>query len=283
MSGKYRVVLLGTGTPNAEPYRAGPSVAVLAGDSSYLVDFGPGVVRRANAAYQSGLEALKPSRLTRAFLTHLHSDHTAGYPDLILTPWILERNQPLLVYGPPGIRRMTDHVLAAYRDEVRERLDGLEPTGEEGYRVAVEEIEPGRVYEDDNVRVDAFSVDHGSWPAFGFRFETDDGTVVVSGDTAPCESLVEAAAGCDLLVHEVYSFQGLKGRPPEWRKYHSSMHTSTVELADIASTCSPGLLAFYHQLFFDVSEKELLDEVRSRYDGEVVSGQDLQVLCSERW
>ena len=95
-------MLLGTGTPNAEPDRSGPSVAIVVGDTPYIVDCGPGVVRRATAAQAAGIEALEPKKLTRLFLTHLHSDHTAGYPDLVLTPWVLEREQPLEVYGPPG-------------------------------------------------------------------------------------------------------------------------------------------------------------------------------------
>ena len=95
-----RVVLLGTGTPNADPDRFGPSVAIVVGDASYLVDFGVGVVRRAAAAERAGIRALAASRLTRAFATHLHSDHTLGLADLILSPWVLERETPLDLYGP---------------------------------------------------------------------------------------------------------------------------------------------------------------------------------------
>ena len=110
-----QIVLLGTGTPNADPARSGPSVAIVANGCPYLVDFGPGVVRRAAAACQAGIQGLAVERLNRAFLTHLHSDHTAGYPDLILTPWVLKRDEPLHAYGPAGLGEMTDHILAAYR------------------------------------------------------------------------------------------------------------------------------------------------------------------------
>ena len=108
-----RIVLLGTGTPNADPDRSGPAVAVIVGKTPYLVDFGPGVVRRAAAAYKKGVKALKVTNIRTVFLTHLHSDHTAGYPDLILTPWVLGREKPLEVYGPEGLAEMTDHILAA--------------------------------------------------------------------------------------------------------------------------------------------------------------------------
>ncbi|MCG2769681.1 MAG: MBL fold metallo-hydrolase, partial [Anaerolineae bacterium] len=148
-----KIVLLGTGTPNAEPDRSRPSVAVVVNDTPYLVDFGPGVVRRAVAAFRSGIKALEPKRLKRAFATHLHSDHTAGYPDLILTPWVLERDEPLEVYGPEGIRAMTEHILAAYQEDIDERLHGLEPANDRGYLVNAHEIEPGIVYRDSNVAV----------------------------------------------------------------------------------------------------------------------------------
>ena len=98
-----KLVLLGTGTPNACPNACGPSSAVVVGDRAYLVDFGPGVVRQAAKAYQQGIDALRPDRLMIAFCTHLHTDHTAGYPDLIFTPWVLERPKPLKVFGPKGI------------------------------------------------------------------------------------------------------------------------------------------------------------------------------------
>lgn len=274
---RTQVVLLGTGTPNADPARSGPAVAVVVDDAPYLVDFGPGAVRRAAAAWERGVAGLGVWRLNRAFLTHLHSDHTAGYPDLILTPWVLGRAEPLAVYGPPGLKDMTDHVLAAYQEDVRERLEGLEPANRTGYQVRAAEVEPGVVYEDRRVTVEAFAANHGSWPAYGYRFHTPDRMIVISGDTAPAEGLRAAYRECDLLIHEVYSAAGLAGREEAWQRYHSSVHTSTVELAEIASQVEPGLLVLYHQLFHGVSEAALLREVTERYDGPVVSGRDLEV------
>jgi len=273
-----KVVLLGTGTPIDDPERSGPSVAVVIGDTPYLVDFGPGVIRRASAAYRSGVSGLEVSKLRYVFVTHLHSDHTTGYPDLIFTPWVLGRKKPLEVYGPPGLRAMTEHILEAYREDIYMRLFGLEPAGVDGYKVNVHEIEPGVVYEDSNVTVEAFQVKHGSWPhAYGYKFRTSDRTVVISGDTSPCEALIEAARGCDVLVHEVYSQAEFEKRSPVWKHYHSSFHTSTVELAEIASMAQPGLLILYHQLLWGVTEEELLTEIRKGYDGKVVSGNDLDV------
>jgi ribonuclease BN (tRNA processing enzyme) len=275
---RTKVVLLGTGTPNADPDRSGPAVAVVVNDTPYLVDFGPGVVRRAAAAQRLGVAGLAVERLARAFLTHLHSDHTAGYPDLILTPWVLEREVPLQVYGPAGIRAMTEHVLAAYREDIRERTQGLEPANVTGHLVQVNEIGPGIVYEDGNVQVEALAANHGAWPSLSYRFVTAGRTVVISGDTAPYKGMAEAYAGCDLLVHEVYSAAGLAQRPPAWRRYHEHVHTSTTELAAVAAEARPGLLVLTHQLFWGVTEEELVAEIREGYDGRVVSGRDLDVF-----
>jgi ribonuclease BN (tRNA processing enzyme) len=270
-------VLLGTGTPNAEPDRSGPSLAVIVGDMPYIVDCGPGVVRRASAAQAMGIAALEPKKLTRLFITHLHSDHTAGYPDLILTPWVLEREEPLEVYGPPGTDAMTDHLLTAYSEDIRDRVSGLEPIEAAEHLVQAHEISMREVYEDGRVKVEAFAVVHGSLPSFCYRFNTPDRTLVVSGDTAPTDSVVEAARSGDVLVHEVYSSSRFEQLPPAWQRYHSRMHTSTHELAEITASARPGLLILYHQLFWGATEGELLAEISERYDGQLVSGKDLDV------
>ena len=273
-----QIVFLGTGTPNADPDRSGPAVAIIVNDQPYLVDFGPGVVRRASLAFRSGITGLALPKLTRAFVTHLHSDHTAGYPDLILTPWVLERNRPLEVYGPPGLKAMTSHILAAYKEDIDIRLHGLEHANASGYKVIAHEIKPGLIYKDANVTVKAFLVRHGSWKwAFGYRFETPDRTIVISGDTAPAESIVENCKSCDVLIHEVYSQAGFATRTPAWQQYHSHFHTSSKELAEIAGRSKPGMLILYHQLFWGMSEESLLSEIRSGYQGRVVSAHDLDV------
>jgi ribonuclease BN (tRNA processing enzyme) len=272
-----KIVLLGTGTPNPDPERFGSALAIVVNERPYLVDFGPGVVRRAASAYEAGLAALAVPNLNRAFLTHLHSDHTAGYPDLIFTPWVVGRADPLTVYGPAGLQSMTDHILAAYEQDIHERLYGLEPANTTGYQVNVHEIAPGIVYRDEQVTVEAFPVSHGSWQAFGYTFTTPDRRIVISGDTCPVESLVQQAAGCDVLIHEVYSATAFARREPEWQRYHAAVHTSTHQLAELANKTRPGLVILYHQLFWGVSESDLLAEIRERYDGEIVSGADLAI------
>lgn len=273
-----QVVLLGTGTPNADPDRSGPAVAVVVNGSAYLVDAGPGLVRRAAAAQRRGIAALAAPNLKIVFLTHLHSDHTVGLTDLIFTPWVLERAAPLEVYGPPGIRAMTAHLVAAFREDIRMRTEGLEHANRTGYQVTAHEIRPGLIYADSNLRVTAFLVEHGSWlEAYGFRFDTADRSIVVSGDTRATDAVVEACNGCDVLVHEVYSQVGWERREPQWRRYHASFHTSAPDLGRIAARARPGLLVLYHQLLWSGTEGDVLADIRAGFSGRVVFGNDLEV------
>ena len=273
-----QIVLLGTGTPNAEPDRSGSAVAIVVDGTPYLVDLGPGVVRRANAAHLAGVEGLAISKLKFAFITHLHSDHTVGYADFIFTPWVEGRDQPAQVYGPKGIVAMTEHLIAAYDEDIRERIEGLQPINLEGYKVEAHEVGPGVVYEDERVRVTAFLVQHGSWPqAFGYRFDTPDRSIVISGDARPSASIAENCHGCDVLIHEVYSQAGFQLRSPEWQRYHADSHTSTLELGRIAEAAGPGILILYHQLLWGSTPEQLVEEIRRVYDGVVVYGNDLDV------
>ena len=276
-----RVVVLGTGTPNPDPERSGPALAVVVGEQAYLVDAGPGIVRRAAAARDQGISALDPARLHHVFLTHLHSDHTTGLPDLVLAPWVLDRPGPIQVFGPPGTASMVEHVLAAWQEDIHMRLFGLEPreANPDGYQAPVVETTGGLVYEDDNVKVTAVPVVHGSWPhPLGYKFETADRTIVVSGDARPSESLATACNGCDVLVHEVYSAEAFQRREPEWQAYHADAHTSTVQLAEIANRARPGLLVLYHQLYWGATDDDLIREIRAAgYSGPVASASDLDV------
>jgi len=273
------VVMLGTGTPNADPDRSGPAISVVRNGRAYLVDAGPGVVRRAAAAQRAGVGALDPKNLSVLFLTHLHSDHTIGLPDVILSAWTLERTVPLEVYGPPGTKAMVEHLLAAYQADIRNRIDGLEPANETGWRVNVHEIAPGIVLDDGNVKVTAFAVPHGDWEqSFGYRFDTADRSIVISGDTRASDAVVAACNGCDLLLHEVYSAERFKTRPEAWQRYHARAHTSTDELALLATRARPRQLVLYHQLFWGTDDAGLLAELRrAGYTASALSARDLGI------
>lgn len=273
-----RVVLLGTGNPVPDPERSGPCVAVVADGRAYLVDVGVGLVRRASAAAQKhSMRELLATELSIAFVTHLHSDHTIGLPDLILTPWVVGRRRPLELYGPPGIKEMAGNILEAYKEDIAIRVGGLEDKDTRGYRVEAHEIQDGYVFRDGRVKVTAFSVNHGTWKhAFGFRFDTPGRSIVISGDTDVSENLIKYAKGCDVLVHEVYSERVLKSNPGSWQNYHMDFHTSGVELGKIAAEVKPKLLVLYHQLTWSPKET-VLSEIRENWDGEVAYGEDLDV------
>ncbi len=277
---RTRVVLLGTGTPNAEPDRSGPALAVVVGDRAYLVDAGPGVVRRAAAAAAAhGIDALRPSQLDLAFITHLHSDHTAGLPDLLLTPWVLGRERPLRLIGPTGLAAMARHVDEAWSADVEARLSGLEPANATGYESRVTEVDDGEVYRDGVVVVSAFTVPHGPFArCLGYRFETPDGVVVVSGDSGPFAAMAERARGAALLVHEAYATAGWERREPEWRAYHRAMHSSGAAVGRHAAAAGVGAVVLVHQLLWGATESELVREVASTYAGPVYYGRDLDVF-----
>jgi len=278
-----QLVMLGTGTPNPFPDRSGPSLAIVVNGEPYLVDFGPGVVRQASSLspeYGGEIEGLAVENLKHAFLTHLHSDHTVGLPDLILTAWTVGRDSPLKLFGPEGTKHMADKVLEAYEEDIRYRLYSEQPANNQGWRVETQEVtESGLIFKDENVTVEAFRVPHGSWPdAWGYRFTTPDRVIVVSGDTAPSRELAKYARGADILVHEVYSQEGFAKKEPQWQKYHAKNHTSTSELGRLASEVKPKLLVLYHQLLWGSTHDTLLEEVKAEFSGEVVSARDLDVF-----
>lgn len=273
------MILLGTGTPNAEPDRSGPSIAVLVDKRPYLIDCGPGVVRSAARAFEKGLKGLSPVRLNTLFITHLHSDHTLGLPDLIFTPWVLGRKVPLKIFGPPGTAAMAKNILRAWKDDIRVRTKGLEKANRTGYRVRIKEVGEEKVYEDDLLKVSSFRVEHGDWDhALGYRFEGPDRTVVISGDCRLSDSSVENYRGCDVLIHEAYCQRTFDSRPEGWKAYHKSAHTSTIELGKIANEVKPGVLVLTHQLPWGATPDEMIEEVRSVYDGDVRFGTDLDVI-----
>lgn len=289
-----RIVLLGTGNPMPDPDRSGPATAIVVNGSAYLIDFGPGVIRRAAAAAQDrGLKELNPSNLRVVFSTHLHSDHTAGYPDLILTPWTMGRRVPLEVYGPKGTKAMTENILAAYSEDIRIRTTGMEQIPAGTCAVNAHEISAGLVYQDKNIKVTAFPTKHGDWEeSYGYRFETSDRTIVIPGDTTPIQATIDACNGCDVLIHEAQTEKFLNNsrRPNaqgfDLKAYAAKYHTTTKQLAELAGKAKPRLLILQHNSItlrpdkrpFASSPDDLLREIREGgYQGNVVVGRDLDV------
>ena len=198
---------------------------------------------------------------------------------MILTPWVVGRPGALEVFGPTGTDAMTKYIKLAFAEDIAIRSQGLEHLLPAGLIVNSHEIQPGLIYTDANVEVRAFPVCHGSWKqAFGYSIKARGRTIVISGDTAPCASLTEACQRCDVLVHEVYSAARFADLPAGAKKYHSSFHTSTTELASLANKTKPNLLVLYHQIYFGPREGvDLVKEIQEHYSGKVVDGKDLDL------
>jgi ribonuclease Z len=275
--GRTRVVMLGTGTPAADPDRFGPSVIVLVDSTPYLFDIGVGVVRRWSSVLRTGIGASSQPALRTAFVTHLHSDHTLGYADLIFTSWTVETRprRPLNVYGPKGLQSMTDHILAAYAEDVAIRTGpGAGAEGDAPPVVRVHEVGPGVVYRDSLITVTAFAVHHGTWPqAFGYRVQTPDKTIVLSGDAGPPSTVAEQCHGCDLLLHEGGNRLAAEARP-----YFRRFHTTVEDMAVIAQAAQPKLLVLYHQMPAGPDAERAYAALRALYAGPFVVARDLDVF-----
>jgi len=280
--GATKLIVLGSGTPNPDPNRAGSAYAVVVNETPYLIDFGPGVIRRAaslSPPWGGKIEAMTVKNFEHAFLTHIHSDHSAGLADLLLTPWIMGRDKKLNLYGPKGLEKMASSTLEAFEDDINYRIYGTQPSNKIGYKFNFYLLAEGLIYEDENVSVEAFTVPHGSFDdAYGFRFTTEDKVIVFSGDTGPSKTLEKFAAGADILVHEVYSNAGFLKKTKDWQVYHQGHHTSTFEVGEIASRAKPKLLLLSHILFWGSTTDEILKETQSTYKGEIKIAEDLMII-----
>ena len=280
--GATKLIVLGSGTPNPDPNRAGSAYAEVVNETPYLIDFGPGVIRRAaslSPPWGGKIEAMTVKNFEHAFLTHIHSDHSAGLADLLLTPWIMGRDKKLNLYGPKGLEQMASSTLEAFEDDINYRIYGTQPSNKIGYKFNFYLLTEGLIYQDENVSVEAFTVPHGSFDdAYGFRFTTEDKVIVFSGDTGPSKTLEKFAAGADILVHEVYSNAGFLKKTKDWQVYHQGHHTSTFEVGEIASRAKPKLLLLSHILFWGSTTDEILKETQSTYKGEIKIAEDLMII-----
>jgi len=277
-----KLIVLGSGTPNPDPNRAGSAYALVVNETPYLVDFGPGIIRRAaslSPPWGGEIEAMTVKNFEHAFLTHIHSDHSAGLADLLLTPWVMGRDAKLNLFGPIGLEQMAASTLKAFEDDINYRINGTQPSNKTGYQYNFHLLDEGLIYKDKNIMVEAFKVPHGGFDdAYGFKFTSEDKVIVFSGDTGPSKTLEKFASGADILVHEVYSNSGFLEKTQDWQKYHQEHHTSTFEVGEIASRAKPKLLILSHILFWGSTKEEILQETRSTYDGEITIAEDLMVF-----
>lgn len=264
------VTLLGTGSPIPEVDRFGPSILVQAGGQTLIFDVGRGAHQR---LAQVGVTA---SQVDAVFLTHLHSDHIVGIPDLWLTGW-LQRNRPWALFGPSGTARMMDTLTLAFSVDIQARVE--ETAGlltRAGADVNARDIEPGLVYEHNGLRVTAIRVDHRAIaPAYGYRIDYTGRSVVLSGDTRVSPNLIKAAAGTQLFVHEVFQASDalLKDNPATARV--KTFHVDASEAGSIFQRVHPKLAVYSHIILRGVSIEDLVKRTRTTYSGPLVVGEDL--------
>jgi ribonuclease Z len=270
-----KVTLLGTGNPRPVMSRFGPSILVEAGTEKLLFDCGRGATQR---LYQLQIPFNDISAL---FLTHLHSDHTVGIPDLWLTGWVMGRSSPLPVRGPEGTKAMMEHLREAYAFDIHIRRDVDTKLPGAGAEVIAKDIEEGVVYNNAGVKVTAFLVDHGEIkPAFGYRVDYGGHSVTLSGDTRPSENLVKFAQGTDVLIHEVidpaaFSETGSTDTA-EQRKKIVEHHTTPEQAGVIFTRVRPKLAVYSHIVPPDVPE--VIPHTRKTYAGPLEVGEDLMSI-----
>jgi len=279
-----RVTLLGTGRPDPAIDRFGPSTLIEAGAETLLIDCGRGATQR---LWQLGIPL---SRVKGVFLTHLHSDHTVGLPDLWLTGWLPtpygNRATPLGVWGPVGTRDMTRGLRKAFAWDIdrRSRGEGLPAAGA---AFDAHEVRPGVVFERNGVRVTAFAVDHGGLlkPAYGYRVDYRGRSVVVSGDTRPTESLITASAVVDVLVHEVIAAPVALLEKSQTVRRIVGFHTLPEDAGRIFARVRPRLAVYSHVVLLTTDPAfppptvtDLVLRTRSTYDGPLEVGEDLMAI-----
>jgi ribonuclease Z len=263
-SDQMRVTLLGTGTPFLNAERFGSAILVEVAGKRFLFDCGRGVVIRLTQA------GVSPKDIDCLFLTHLHSDHVVGIPDLWLTGWFLGRTKPLPIWGPPGSRSMAEHLFQAFGFDITIRQAPPDPLPAKGVEINPKEIEQGEIYNDDSTRVSAFLVDHGTVkPAFGYRIDSAGHSVVISGDTKFCQNLVDFARGADCLIHAAWSVDWKNSAPPSKRSI-----ASAEDAGRVFTIVKPKLGVVYHYK----DEVGLEDAVRKEYKGPFVIARDLMVI-----
>ena len=270
-----KVTLLGTGSPPPVMNRFGPSTLVEAGGEKLLVDVGRGALQRL-------FQIQVPIKDVHAlFLTHLHSDHIVGLPDLWLTGWVNGRREvPFRVWGPQGTKVMMEHLDKAFDFDIRNRLYDDRPSPQ-GIVVQAQDITEGVVYERNGVKVTAFEVDHHPIkPAFGYRIDHAGRSVVLSGDTRLSENLIRHAQGADLLIHEVVAPETLRraGYAPERAKAIIDHHVTPEQAGEVFTRVKPRLAVYSHIVLPPATEQDLVPPTRKTYSGPLEVGEDLMVI-----
>lgn len=264
-----RVTLLGTGSPRAEVHRSGPAVLVEAGGEFLIFDAGRGVVQRL-----SQLD-IPLSEVNKVFITHLHADHILALDDLWLTGWIHQRRQPLEVYGPNGTQDFAQALRQAYAYDIsiRHQNTGLDKSTA---NLVANEVAPGVIYSERGIKVTAFLVSHAPVnPAYGYRIDFGERSVVISGDTTYSANLVEHARNVDVLIHEIFAAKAnILVRNPQLQKIER-YHTNPGQMSRVLHETTPQVAILTHIILVGIEEGTLIEELAKDYSGKIHAGEDL--------
>lgn len=277
--GRLQITLLGTGNPRPNLERFGPSMLVETGRARVLIDAGRGAAQR---LFEIGQREMLTG-LDAVFLTHLHSDHTVGLPDVWLTPWIFGRQRPLALVGPPGTGDMARHLTAAYQWDIQTRLKD-EGFPADGVRLEARDVAPGVAWDRDGLRVTAFAVDHGAFavPAYGYRIDAGGRSVVVSGDMRFDERIVEHARGVDVMITEVISPEVEARRAqvadPKALERILARHVSPEQAGTLFARVKPRLAVYTHVVPSPTTAEDLIGPTRKTYAGPLAVGHDLLTI-----
>lgn len=268
------VTLLGTGSPIPDARRAGPSTLVRAGDQTFLVDCGRGVLMRTAAL------GVSPSAISALLLTHLHSDHIADLGDVLISRWVANFDPdqaPLPIIGPPGTAELVENTLKAFGPDIGYRIahhaDLTAPPP-----VEVEEVTDGVVWGRDGVSITVAPTDHRPVaPTIGFRVEHAGASVVVAGDTVPCPSLDELSAGAGALVHTVIRKDLIDAMPMQRIRDICDYHSTVEQAADTAARAGVGILILTHYVppIAPGQEEQWRALAATVFDRQIELGEDL--------
>ncbi len=267
------VTLLGTGTPKPSIDRFGPSTLIEANGRYFIFDSGRGLSIRLQ---QAGVAL---SKVENIFLTHLHSDHISGLSDLWLTSWIWQRQHPLRLTCPVGTLALSQHLELAHQADLLYRTKNTNLNSDFFPILAKEIVSEGIIYQHDGIKITAFLVNHYPVePAYGYRIDSGEQSIVISGDTTFSKNLIKYAKGADLLIHEVAAANSELLAGNSRLQKVISYHTTPEQAAQIFSATEPKAAVFNHVLLFGINERAVLDATQESFDGDVRMGYDLMKI-----
>lgn len=267
------VTLLGTGTPRPSIDRFGPATIVKVKNRYFIFDAGRGITIR---LAQAGIDL---ARIEHVFLSHLHSDHIVGLSDLWLTSWIWQRQKSIVLTGPVGTESLARNLNLAYQADFNYRKKNTQ-LDKGTFAIISQNIKSeGIVYQQDGITVTAFLVDHEPVaPAYGYRIDSGEESIIISGDTTYSENLIKHAEGVDLLIHEIAAADAtLLEQNPRLQKI-LSYHTTPEQAGQLFKLVQPSAAVYNHVLLFGVDENTVLETTRSLFKGELRMGHDLMTI-----